>query len=162
MVTGSAVAYYAGFFQFGPALAALLAALLLQIGANIANDVFDFHRGADTHERLGPLRVTQAGLLTPQQALAGMWVTFGLAALLGVYLIIVAGHRAGLNCRCYCLYGRTISPGLLWTGRPGRFYIFWPGCSVRDLLCAGFKRDLVSYLVIVSNGIFDHCNPGGQ
>ena len=91
VVTGSAVAYYAGFFQFGPALAALLAALLLQIGANIANDVFDFHRGADTHERLGPLRVTQAGLLTPQQALAGMWVTFGLAALLGVYLIIVAG-----------------------------------------------------------------------
>ena len=91
VVAGTAVAALDHFFHFGPALAALLAALLLQIGANIANDVFDFHRGADNEKRLGPLRVTQAGLLTPRQVLTGMWLTFGLAAVLGGYLAWVAG-----------------------------------------------------------------------
>ena len=90
-IVGSAVAFSLGKFEPGPALAALLGALLLQIGANIANDVFDFHRGADTAARLGPLRVTQAGLLTPAEVKRGMWVVFGLAALLGIYLAAVAG-----------------------------------------------------------------------
>lgn len=80
-----------GVFRPVPALAALLAALLLQIGANLANDVFDFQRGADTEERLGPARVTAEGLLTPGQVQAGMWAVFALAALLGVYLTAVAG-----------------------------------------------------------------------
>ena len=91
VVAGTAVAALEQQFRFGPAVAALLAALLLQVGANIANDVFDFHKGADNEMRLGPLRVTQAGLLAPRQVLAGMWITFGLAALLGVYLAWVAG-----------------------------------------------------------------------
>jgi 1,4-dihydroxy-2-naphthoate polyprenyltransferase len=91
VVVAAGAAWSESVFQAGPALACLLAALLLQIGANLANDLFDFHRGADTHERLGPLRVTQAGLLSPQQVQAGMWVTFGLAALLGLYLFAVAG-----------------------------------------------------------------------
>jgi 1,4-dihydroxy-2-naphthoate octaprenyltransferase len=73
------------------ALAALLASLLLQIGANLANDVFDYLRGADNAERKGPLRVTQAGLLSPRQVLAGMWLAFGLAGLLGIYLAWNAG-----------------------------------------------------------------------
>jgi len=90
-IAGSAVAWWEGGFQWGPALACVLAALLLQIGANLANDVFDYHKGADTEQRLGPLRVTQAGLLSPGQVLVGMWVTFGLAALLGLYLALVAG-----------------------------------------------------------------------
>jgi len=91
VIVGTALAYRDGAFQFGPAIAALCAALLLQIGANLANDVFDYHKGADTKERLGPVRVTQAGLLTPEQVLKGMWVSFGIAALCGVYLTFVAG-----------------------------------------------------------------------
>ncbi len=90
-ITGSAAAFYSGKFQPGPALACLLGALLLQIGANLANDVFDYYRGADASQRLGPLRVTTAGLLRPGQVLAGMWLVFGLAALLGVYLALSAG-----------------------------------------------------------------------
>jgi 1,4-dihydroxy-2-naphthoate octaprenyltransferase len=93
-LAGSAVAYAQGAFRLGPALAALLTALLLQIGANLANDVYDYYRGADQGERLGPTRVTQAGLLTPRQVLAGMWLVFALAALLGVYLIAQAGWPA--------------------------------------------------------------------
>lgn len=91
VIVGSALAFYDSKFRFGPALAALLAALLLQIGANYANDVFDFHRGADTHERMGPLRVTQAGLLSPSKVLVGMWLVFGFAAALGIYLAVLAG-----------------------------------------------------------------------
>ena len=60
VVVGSAVAFVDGVFLWGPALAALTAALLLQIGANFANDLFDFQRGADAGERLGPLRVTHS------------------------------------------------------------------------------------------------------
>lgn len=91
VVVGSAVAYLDGSFQWLPALAALVGALCLQIGANLANDVFDFYRGADSGERLGPLRVTQAGLLSPGAVLAGMWVVFGIAALAGVYLFWQVG-----------------------------------------------------------------------
>ena len=91
VIVGTALAYRDGAFQFGPAIAALCAALLLQIGANLANDVFDYRKGADTKERLGPVRVTQAGLLTPEQVFKGMWVSFGIAALCGVYLTFVAG-----------------------------------------------------------------------
>lgn len=91
VVAGSAVAFWEGGFHSGPALAALMAALLLQIGANLANDVYDYHRGADDLERLGPMRVTSAGLLSPSQVVTGMWIVFGLAALLGVYLAIAAG-----------------------------------------------------------------------
>ena len=91
VITGTALAYYDGFFSFWPAFAALIGAILLQIGSNLANDVFDHLRGAESKERLGPMRVTQAGLLTPKEVQVGMWITFALAALIGIYLIIVAG-----------------------------------------------------------------------
>lgn len=88
---GCALAWYDGSFMFLPALACLLIALLLQIGSNVANDVFDFERGADTAERLGPVRVTQAGFLTPTQVKRGMVVIFALAAMLGLYLAALRG-----------------------------------------------------------------------
>jgi 1,4-dihydroxy-2-naphthoate octaprenyltransferase len=91
VVMGSALAWMDGSFQPLPALAALMVALLLQIGSNVANDVFDFERGADTSERQGPLRVTQAGLLTPAQVKRGLWVIFGLAAAFGLYLAFLRG-----------------------------------------------------------------------
>jgi 1,4-dihydroxy-2-naphthoate octaprenyltransferase len=91
VITGSALAWRDGFFRLDAALACLLTALLLQIGSNLANDVFDFERGTDTPERLGPVRVTQAGLLTPSQVKVGMAAVFGLAALLGLYLAWLGG-----------------------------------------------------------------------
>lgn len=108
VVMGSALAWHDGFFSPDAALACLLTALLLQIGSNLANDVFDFERGTDTPERLGPVRVTQAGLLTPSQVKAGMAIVFGLAALLGLYLawlggwpIIIIGLAAILSAIAY-------------------------------------------------------------
>ncbi len=112
VIVGSAVAFSMGKFHAGPALAALLGSLLLQIGANLSNDVFDFHRGADTEARLGPLRVTQAGLLSPAQVKGGMALAFGLAALLGIYLTWVAGWPVAL------LGAAAIASALAYTGGP--------------------------------------------
>lgn len=91
VLMGCALAWRDGFFRIGAALACLFAALLLQIGSNLANDVFDFERGTDTPDRLGPTRVTQAGLLTPSQVKLGMGVVFALSALLGFYLAWLGG-----------------------------------------------------------------------
>jgi 1,4-dihydroxy-2-naphthoate polyprenyltransferase len=91
VVMGSALAWRDGFFRLDAALACLLTALLLQIGSNLANDVFDFERGTDTPDRLGPVRVTQAGLLRPSQVKYGMAVVFGLSALVGLYLVWLGG-----------------------------------------------------------------------
>ena len=91
VIVGSAAAFATGHFDLLPALAALFGALLLQIGANVANDLFDFQRGADTPDRLGPTRVTSARLLTPGEVRRGMIVIFGLAVLCGLYLAFHAG-----------------------------------------------------------------------
>jgi 1,4-dihydroxy-2-naphthoate polyprenyltransferase len=91
VVMGSALAWYDGFFRLDATLVCLLVALLLQIGSNLANDVFDFERGTDTPERLGPTRVTQAGLLSSSQVKFGMGVIFVSAAILGLYLAWLGG-----------------------------------------------------------------------
>jgi 1,4-dihydroxy-2-naphthoate octaprenyltransferase len=91
VLVGTACAASAGSFRPLPALAALTGALLLQVAANFANDVFDYEKGADTAERLGPLRAVQAGLLTPGSVRRGLWLTLALSLLVGVYLTAVAG-----------------------------------------------------------------------
>ena len=91
VIVGAALAYEDGGFRFGPAFACLLTALLLQVGSNLANDVFDFEKGADQGERFGPTRVTQAGMLTPGDVKRGMLEVFSLSAILGLYLTFVGG-----------------------------------------------------------------------
>ncbi len=88
---GSAVAAAHGGFRAGPAAAALLGALLLQVLANLSNDLFDYEKGADTEERLGPTRAVQSGLLSPGQVRIGVAVTIAMALAVGAYLTAVAG-----------------------------------------------------------------------
>jgi 1,4-dihydroxy-2-naphthoate octaprenyltransferase len=91
VIVGSALAYSAHSLDLIVALVCLLSALLLQIGSNLANDVFDYEKGADSGDRLGPIRATQSGLLSPGQVKGGMWLVFGLTAIVGVYLIFRGG-----------------------------------------------------------------------
>lgn len=91
VLMGSALAWHSGSFRLDVALVCLFVSLLLQIGSNLANDVFDFERGTDTADRLGPTRVTQAGLLTPAQVKMGMGLVFAFSALLGLYLVWLGG-----------------------------------------------------------------------
>ena len=88
---GTALAYAQGLAKPLPALAALVGALLIQIGTNLTNDYYDFRRGADTVHRLGPTRVTQSGLIEPSRVLGGALLCFGLAMFTGIYLVAVAG-----------------------------------------------------------------------
>lgn len=90
VLVGTALALREGRFDPLVFVATLAAAVLLQIGANFANDVFDYLKGADV-ARQGPLRVTQSGLLSPRQMLIGTAVVFALAAAVGLYLVIVGG-----------------------------------------------------------------------
>lgn len=115
VLVGTALALHDGAFALLPALAALLGALLLQIGSNFANDYFDFFKGADTPERLGPLRVTASGLISPGQLRWGMVVVFGLAALDGLYLIQVGGWPI------LAVGVASILAALLYTGGPFPF-----------------------------------------
>lgn len=91
VAVGSAVAFREGRFEVGPALGALIGALAIQAGANLANDLSDFRRGADNASRLGPIRVTQQGLLSERAVAGGVAVAFGIATLVGLYLTAVAG-----------------------------------------------------------------------
>src|SRR5712691_4033240 len=114
VVVGTAAAVKAGYFQPAAFVAALLASILIQIGTNLANDYFDFRKGADTEARLGPTRVTQSGLIAPQRVLAATIAAFGLAALIGLYLVLLSGWPI-------LLVGLlSIASGLLYTGGP------WP------------------------------------
>ncbi len=87
VVLGTAMALEADALHVRSALAALVAAVLIQIGTNYSNDYHDFLKGADTAERKGPVRVTQAGLIEPDAVRRAALVAFGLAFLAGTYLI---------------------------------------------------------------------------
>ncbi len=112
VLVGSGAAWADGVFSFWPALAALLGASLLQVGANFANDVFDFERGADTHDRLGPQRATQQGWITAAQMKRAMWLAFAGATVVGVYLTYVAGWPV------FALGLLSIAAAYLYTGGP--------------------------------------------
>ncbi len=126
VLVGTALAYADGHFALWPMLAALADALLLQIGSNFANDYFDFFKGADTHERIGPTRVTAGGLLSPAEVRWGMVAVFGMAALVGLYLITVGGWPI------LALGASAIVAALLYSGGPlpygyyglGEFFVF--------------------------------------
>lgn len=91
VVVGSALAWADGAFAPLAAASALLGALLLQVGANLANDYYDHAKGADTADRVGPLRATQAGLLPPAHVRNAAFGVFAAAVLVGLYLVAVGG-----------------------------------------------------------------------
>jgi 1,4-dihydroxy-2-naphthoate octaprenyltransferase len=91
VIVGTGLALHDGVFAPLPAVFALVGALLLQVGTNFANDYYDAVRGADTEDREGFERVTAGGLIEPAAVKRAMYATFGLAILLGVYLVYVGG-----------------------------------------------------------------------
>jgi len=159
VIVGTGAAMHMGHFALLPAFAALAGGLLLQIGANLANDLSDFQRGADTAERLGPLRVTQAGLLTPRQVRNGIIVVFALAMLVGVYLVAIGGWAIvaiGLG---------SILAALAYTGGPFPLAYYGLG-ELFALLFFGFaavggtyyvqvgRMDGIAWLTAIPIGVF--------
>jgi 1,4-dihydroxy-2-naphthoate polyprenyltransferase len=99
-------------FRWCAFVAALIGSIFIQIGTNLANDYSDAKRGADTGDRLGPVRVTSAGLVAPRRVLYATWLAFGVAVAAGIYLATVAGW-------VIILVGvASIAAGVLYTGGP--------------------------------------------
>lgn len=112
VLLGSALAFSVGRGDLPAAVAALAGALLIQIGTNLANDYWDARKGADDERRLGPVRVTAAGLLSPRAVFVGMVVAFALAAVAGLWLLA----RAGWPVAAIGIAG--IACGILYTAGP--------------------------------------------
>ncbi len=112
VLVGTALAGFAHVFHPLRFIAALLGAIFIQVGTNLSNDYSDARRGADTEDRLGPVRVTAGGLVPPSQVLLATYVSFGLAVLAGIYLIVVAGWELLL------VGAASILAGVLYTGGP--------------------------------------------
>ena len=112
VVVGTGLAIRNGVAAPLPALAALLGALLIQVGTNLANDYFDAKKGADTAKREGFTRVTAGGIIPPERVKRVTAATFGLAVVVGCYLVAVGGVPilvVGLA---------SIAAGVLYTGGP--------------------------------------------
>lgn len=112
VLVGTALAVSEGGFRPLAFACALAGSVFIQIGTNLSNDYSDARRGADTDDRLGPVRVTAGGLMPPRQVLVGTYLAFGVAVLAGVYLIAVAGIEL-------LIVGVvSILAGVLYTGGP--------------------------------------------
>ncbi len=98
--------------RLGAFLAAAVGSIFIQIGTNLANDYSDARRGADTADRLGPVRVTSSGLVAPRRVLVATWVAFAVAVAAGVYLTVVAGPLI------LAVGAVSIAAGVLYTGGP--------------------------------------------
>src|SRR5436189_6158903 len=112
VLVGTALAGQAGVFHPLTFLATLIGAIFIQVGTNRSTDYSDARRGADTEDRLGPVRVTAGGLVPPRQVLVATYVSFGVAVLVGCYLVAVAGPELLL------VGAASILAGVLYTGGP--------------------------------------------
>jgi 1,4-dihydroxy-2-naphthoate octaprenyltransferase len=112
VLVGTSLAATQGTFKPLTFVAAMLGALFIQVGTNLSNDYSDARRGADTEDRLGPVRVTAGGLVPPRQVLIATYIAFGAAVLAGVYLIATAGWELLL------VGAASILAGVLYTGGP--------------------------------------------
>ncbi len=112
VLVGTALAASEDEFHALPFAAALVGSVFIQIGTNLSNDYSDARRGADTEDRLGPVRVTAGGLMPPRHVLVGTYVAFGIAVAAGLYLAAVVGWEL------LVVGVASILAGVLYTGGP--------------------------------------------
>ncbi|HST68672.1 MAG TPA: 1,4-dihydroxy-2-naphthoate polyprenyltransferase, partial [Solirubrobacterales bacterium] len=110
--TAAAVQWYGSLPRWGAFVAALVGSIFIQIGTNLANDYSDAKRGADTVDRLGPVRVTASGLAAPRRVLHATWAAFAIATLAGIYLAVEVGPEI------IVIGVASIVAGILYTGGP--------------------------------------------
>jgi 1,4-dihydroxy-2-naphthoate octaprenyltransferase len=112
VLVGTALAISEDEFRPLAFVAALVGSVFIQIGTNLSNDYSDARRGADSEDRLGPVRVTAGGLMPPRRVLVGTYVAFGIAVAAGIYLAAVAGWEL------LAVGALSIAAGVLYTGGP--------------------------------------------
>ncbi len=171
VIIGTALAYSEGKAYPLAALAALMGAILIQVGTNFANDYFDFAKGTDTVERLGPTRVTQAGLVSPRSIKRAIVASFGLALLAGIFLVWRGGYPVMiiglLSILCGILY--TAGPYPLGYHGLGELFVllFFGPVAVGgtfytqalaicpQVVLLGFSPGLFSVAILIINNLRD-------
>ncbi len=157
VLVGAGVAGAESRFSLLPALMALLGALILQVLSNFANDYFDFKKGTDTDERLGPLRAAASGLLTPSQMKRGILWTVGAALVPGIYLVYRGGWpiavlgAAAVICAVWYTAGRW-SLGYLGLGDLFVFVFFGPGAVVGTVYVQSGTAPAVAWIASIPAG----------
>ena len=112
VLAGTALAWRSGEAKWGAAASCLGFALLVQIGTNFANDYYDYLKGADTAERVGPRRAVASGLIAPATMRAAMIAVFAAAFLLGLTLLSYGGWPL------LVIGVASIACGIAYTGGP--------------------------------------------
>jgi len=171
VLVGGVLAYSDGGFHLLSFLAALFGSIMIQIGTNYANDLFDYKKQTDTSERIGPMRVTQAGLATPRQTAIATIIVFALALLSGIYLVSRGGWPVVIIGLSSILFGVLYTAGPLALGYigiadlfvliffgpvalGGTYYvqtlnISWP------IIIAGLPFGMISVAILVVNNLRD-------
>lgn len=171
VLMGTAMAFGDGIGHIPTALVCLLTALFFQIGTNLANDYYDFKKGADTQERVGPTRVTQAGLIPPGQVKAAFIGVFALAALASIWLATRGGWPIGVLAGLAILSGIFYTAGKYPLGYLGfgdiLVFIFFGPVAVAGtyyiqslelnsaIIFAGFAPGLMSVAILAVNNLRD-------
>jgi 1,4-dihydroxy-2-naphthoate octaprenyltransferase len=169
VLVGTALAHAeTGQFQWLPALAALFAALLIQIGTNLYNDAADYDRGTDTPDRLGPARATAQGWFSSSEVKNAAHISFGLAFCIGIYLVAIAGWPIVVIGLLSLLAGYAYTGGpkpisysasgelfvFLFFGLAavmGSYYLQALRISLNALLCAAALGMLAAAVLLVNN-----------
>jgi 1,4-dihydroxy-2-naphthoate octaprenyltransferase len=112
VLAGTAIAIHEGGARPAAGLAALVVAIAIQLGVNFANDYSDFVRGADTPERVGPVRAASSGVVPPEHVKRAAIASFGVAAVVGVAL------SAATDYRLILVGGACLLAAWLYTGGP--------------------------------------------
>lgn len=168
----TAMAFGDGVQHFPTALICLLAALTVQIGTNLANDYFDYKKGTDNEHRIGPTRVTQAGLISPNKIMWGFIIVF----LLAVFFCVLLAKRGGWPV--LILAAVSIASGILYTAGPYPLgyiglgdlfvFVFFGPVAVAftyylqsfelnaAVILAGISPGLISVAILTINNLRDH------
>jgi len=171
IMIATAMAFGDGIEHFPTAAICLFAALTIQIGTNLANDYFDFKKGADTEERIGPVRVTQAGLIKPEDVKLAFISVFGIAALTSIWLMMRGGWPIALIGILSILSGLFYTAGPRPLGYMGLgdvfVLIFFGPVAVAGtyyvqsfeinmaVILAGFGPGLISAAILTVNNLRD-------
>lgn len=152
VLVGCALAYRDGVFKLVPAILCVLVALLAQIASNFANDYFDFKKGADKEDRLGPERAVASGWITPKAMLWGTFITLGLSCLCGCFLLFFAGWEligVGIAIAiCVLAYSAGPFPLAYNVCR----IVLWDYSGLLYVLCTSIVVFLIVFLAIVVVG----------
>jgi len=171
VIMGGAIALDASQLHIAALCAALAGSVFIQIGTNLANDLFDYLKDTDRQDRIGPMRVTQAGLVSPKQMKWATVFVFGLAVLIGFYLVFRGGMPILIIGTLSILFGILYTAGpypLGYTGWADLFVIVFFGpvavagtyyvnalTVTPEVILAGIPAGMISTAILTVNNLRD-------